>query len=360
MTQPRRALPTVAVVLAATALLAACGGAVDATSDPAAAGSPTGAEAGGGAGTAAATSDDAAAGFPVTIEHAFGETTIESAPERVVTWGWGSTDAVLALGEVPVAIPQATYGADEEGLLPWVAEELEEVGADTPTLLPDVDGVPFEQVAAQQPDVILAVYSGLTEEEYTTLSEIAPVVAYPDEAWSTPWREVVTTVGTALGMPEDAQAVVEEADAEVAEAAEAHPELEGTTVAAVADTADAFYVYEAVDPRVQFLTDLGMEVAPSVEELSTGESTFFYTLSPELVGRLGSDVLLSYAETPEQAQAFLDKPYATTLPQVRSDAVASVVGADVVASVSPPTALSLSWALDTYVDELSRAAQNAR
>ena len=36
--------------------------------------------------------------FPVTIEHAFGETTIEEAPERVVTWGWASTDSTVVSG----------------------------------------------------------------------------------------------------------------------------------------------------------------------------------------------------------------------------------------------------------------------
>lgn len=340
---PRRAA-LVAGALAATLLAAACG---SSTTEPEASTAPSAAAAGG------------SQALPVTIEHAFGETTVEETPERVVTLGWGSTDAAIALGVVPVAIPLASYGADENGLLPWVAEALEEQGAETPELIPDTDGIPFEQIAAQQPDVILAVYSGITAEDYETLSEIAPTVAYPDQAWSTPWRDVVLTVGEALGAPEEAVAVVEEADAEVAAAAEAHPELAGRTVAAVLDTPDAFYVYEEADPRVEFLTDLGLEVAPSVEELSTGEATFYFTLSPELVGGLTSDVLLSYSDTPEAAQAFLAKPYVATLPQVQSGAVASIEGQALVSSVSPPTALSLSYGLDTYVEELSQAVANA-
>jgi iron complex transport system substrate-binding protein len=39
--------------------------------------------------------------FPVTIEHAFGTTTVERAPERVVTLGVTDADAVLALGTTP-------------------------------------------------------------------------------------------------------------------------------------------------------------------------------------------------------------------------------------------------------------------
>lgn len=347
MTPPRRTA-LVAGALAAALLAAACGSSD--SSDSATAGTST-------APSAAAGGSDAE--LPVTIEHAFGETTIEETPERVVTLGWGSTDAALALGVVPVAIPLATYGADENGLLPWVAESLEEQGAETPELLPDADGIPFEQVAAQQPDVILAVYSGITAEDYETLSEIAPTVAYPDAAWSTPWRDVVTTVGEALGAPEEAAALVADADAEVAAAAEANPELAGRTVAAVLDTPDALYVYEEADPRVEFLTDLGLEVAPSVEELSTGEATFYFTLSPELVGGLTSDVLLSYSDSPEAAAETLAKPYMAALPQVQSGAVASIEGQALVSSVSPPTALSLSYGLDTYVEELSQAVANA-
>ena len=350
--QPR---PFAAVVAAAATalLLGACGGGSPAST----AGTPP-AGTDGGAPTSAATSPEATGAYPVTIQHAFGETTLEEAPERVVTWGWGSTDAALALDVVPVAIPLASYGANEEGLLPWVAEELDTLGAETPVLLPDADGIPFEQLAAAEPDLILAVYSGITQEEYRTLSEIAPTVAYPEEAWSTPWREVVTTVGAALGKPEEARELLTAYEEEIAAAAEANPELQGRTVAAVWDTADAFYVYEAADPRVEFLTDLGMEVAPSVSELSTGESTFYYTLSPELVGELDSDVLLSYSDTEEQAAEFLEQPYTRTLPQVQQGAVASVVGSDVIAAVSPPTILSLPWGLDTYVAELSEAASN--
>src|SRR3546814_19488421 len=54
------------------------------------------------------------AAFPVTIEHAFVATEIPEAPERVVTWGWGSTDAAIALGVVPLAIPFHAYPAAAE------------------------------------------------------------------------------------------------------------------------------------------------------------------------------------------------------------------------------------------------------
>jgi len=334
---PSRPVLRSAALLAAAVVLTACG---------------SGAE--GGTDTAAA--DSSSAAFPVTIEHTFGETTITEKPQDVVTWGFGSTDAALALGVVPVAIPFQAYGGDEDGVLPWIGEELDSLGVATPTVLPDDDEVPFEAIAAADPDVILANYSGITQEDYETLSAIAPTVAYPGEAWTTPWRDVVTTVGQALGKADEAEALIAATEQTVAEAAAEHPELQGKTVAAVWDTAGTFYVYAGADARVEFLTDLGLEVAPSVEALSTDESTFYSTLSYEQTSQLTSDILLSYASTQEEADAFAAQPYAQTMPQVAGGHHAVLVGDELIAAVSPPTVLSMTWGLDDYLSALSAAA----
>ena len=306
----------------------------------------------------AATDAAAGEGFPVTIEHAFGETEISAAPERVATWGWGSTEAVLALGVVPVAIGQQTYGANEDGVLPWVAEELDALGEETPIVLTD-DGEapPYEEIVEAAPDLILAPYSGVTEEQYELLSEIAPTVAYPDEPWTTPWRETITIVGTALGMPDEAQGVLDDLDAELAAQAEAHPELEGRTVAAVWDVAGTFYVYTPEDSRVEFLSALGLEDAPAVAELANGDSPFFYTLSYEQLDQLESDLVISYHDTQEEADAFLASATMQSIPAVARGQVAQVVGTELIAAVSPPTALSLTYGLDELVASLSSAAQ---
>jgi iron complex transport system substrate-binding protein len=293
----------------------------------------------------------------VTIEHAFGSTQLEAAPQRVVTWGWGSADAAIALGVVPVAMPKQVYGGDEQGVLPWIREKLEARGEEVPAILPDSAEPPMEAIAAAEPDLILAPYSGITGEEYELLSQMAPTVAYPDEPWATPWRETIEIVGKALGKAEESKALLADIDQQVAAAAKAHPELAGKTVALVWNTPEAFYVYKPADPRVAFTEDLGMTSAPSVEELGSGDETFFYKLSPERLDELESDVLVSYADTPEASKAFLESPAAQLMPQVRSGAVAEVVGSDLIAAVSPPTALSVTWGLDEYVSHLNEAAE---
>jgi iron complex transport system substrate-binding protein len=297
------------------------------------------------------------AAFPVTIPHAFGETTIEAPPERVVAWGWGSADAAIALGVVPVAIPFQSYGGDAKGVLPWIADALKEQGAATPTVLPDSsEEPPYEEIAAAKPDVILAPYSGVTKEQYELLSAIAPTVAYPGEAWATPWRKTIEIVGTALGKQTETRALLAEIDARFAAEAKAHPELEGRSVAMVWDADGTFYVYRPADPRVEATLALGLVSAPSVEKLGNGDETFYYTLSYEKLDELTSDILVSFADTQELSTAFLESSHGATMEQVKNGTVAEVVGKAFIASVSPPTALSLTWGLDDYVDILAAAA----
>lgn len=343
---PRTRAVALAVALAALAL-GACGG-DGGEGDTASA-----------TGSASAPADDA---FPVTVEHAFGTTEIPEEPQRVVTWGWGSADAAIALGVVPVAIPFQDYGGDEQGVLPWIRDALEERGAEVPTVLPDAQEPPFEAIAAAEPDLILAVYSGITEQDYELLSDIAPTVAYPDQPWATPWRDTIEIVGRALGRADAAREVLTGIDDRVAQAASEHPELAGKTVAMVWDTGDTFYVYKPADARVAFTLDLGLVSAPSVETLAGSaqeDDTFYFTLSPERLGELDSDILVSYADTQEASDAFLASPRASLLPQVQRGTVAEVVGTEFIAAVSPPTALSLTWGLDEYVSILADAARRA-
>ena len=150
--------------------------------------------------------------------------------------------------------------------------------------------------------------------------------------------------------------MLDDLDAELAEQAEAHPELEGLTVAAVWDVAGTFYVYTPEDSRVEFLSALGLEDAPAVAELANGESPFFYTLSYEQLDQLDSDLVISYHDTQEEADAFLASAPIQAIPAVGRGQVAQVVGTELIAAVSPPTALSLTYGLDELVTALSAAA----
>lgn len=290
----------------------------------------------------------------ITIEHAFGTAEIPADVERVVTLGWGSTEAALALDVVPVGISYQAYGGNEEGVEPWVVEELDALGAET-TVLPNSQETPIEAIAQLEPDLILATYSGISEDEYALLDAIAPTVAYPEIAWSTPWQDVITTAGQALGKADEAQTVVDDLQGELAEVAEAHPEWAGKTIAAAADFEGTFYGYTPADPRVELLFELGFVNAPSVEGFDPGDGAFSYTVSNEQLDELTSDALLLYFADQATADEYLSSATAATLQQVQDGTVASLVGDSLVASVSPPNALSLTWGLDALVAALEQA-----
>src|SRR5690606_4655870 len=153
---PMSARPLLAsLALAGTALLlASCG------SEATPAGSQTPAE------SAAPTED-------ITVEHALGTTTIPASAERVASVGWGKQDVALALGIAPVGADDQTWsmtGDDGLGLYDWTLDAYDELGAEKPVIFDTTDGVDFEAIADTAPDVILAAYSGLTEDDYATLS----------------------------------------------------------------------------------------------------------------------------------------------------------------------------------------------
>jgi iron complex transport system substrate-binding protein len=294
--------------------------------------------------------------FPVAVEHAFGETTIETEPERVVVLGWGAQDTVYALGLEPVGMPAYPYGGGDDGVLPWDDEHYD---PDVTTLLDTTDGPPFEAIAALRPDVILAPYEGFDEAVYDDLTRIAPTVAYPDEPWTTPWREQTRMIGQALGRAEEAEDLVAEADAEVAGIAAEHPEFADLTFAYTSMGADSLYLYLPTDPRVQLVEDLGFTVAPAVEELGAGaQGSFYAQLSLEAAPQIDSDVVIGFADgLPAEEVAAL--PIYSRVPAIQDDAAVLIDDEAFGAAVSSISVLSLPYALDQLEDRLATAARNA-
>src|SRR5699024_7357821 len=162
-----------------------------------------------------------------------------------------------------------------------------------------------------------------------------------------------------LGQPDRATDLIADLDDTLAGVTDSHPELEGPSVAAIWDVGGTFYVYKPADPRVDFLLDLGLTSDPSVEELDTGGETFLYSLSYEQTDAIDADIVVNYASTEDEVATFLDQSYAQAIPAVQRGAVAHITGDQLIAAMSPPTALSLTWGLDEYVDAISAAAQES-
>ena len=264
---------TLALLLAAAAMLVGCG------SDDDTAG-PTG---------EAATVETGA--FPVTIEHRYGETTVDAAPERVVVAGLREQDALLALGIVPVGTTE-WYGEHPGAIFPWAEEALGD--APKPEVLDFTDGLEFERIAGLRPDLIVAVYSGLTKKDYETLSKIAPTIAQPPGQvdWGSSWQDEILTVGRAVGKPAEAEKLRDQAQALLDQAAEKNPDFEGQT-AAVATPYQGIWVYGPQDARSRLLTDLGFTFPDALRDV--GGDDFGGQLSGEKLDLLDVGALVWFA-----------------------------------------------------------------
>ncbi|MFC6487019.1 iron-siderophore ABC transporter substrate-binding protein [Nitratireductor sp. GCM10026969] len=300
--------------------------------------------------------------YPVIIEHALGTTTIAEKPERVATVAWANHEVPLALGIVPVGFAAANFGDDDgDGLLPWVAEKLAELGADKPVLFDEGDGIDFEAVAATDPDVILASYSGLSQSEYDTLSQIAPVVAYPKSAWSTDWRDMIRYNSAGLGMAAEGDALVADIEAEIARAVAGHPQLQWKTAMFIThlDTTDLSTVnfYTSNDSRVKFFADLGLKSSKCVVEASAA-GRFSGSISAERIDVFDDvDILVTYGDR-ELLEALKANPLTSRMPAVANDAVV-MLRRDPLGTAANPTPLSISWVLKDYVALLAEAAQKS-
>jgi iron complex transport system substrate-binding protein len=299
--------------------------------------------------------------FPVTIDHAFGSTTIEEEPKRVATLGWTDQDAVLALGVIPVGSTKLNWGGNAAGSSDWFDAELEALGGTQPVRYDDTDGAPVAEVAELAPDVIVATNAGITEKEYAKLSKIAPVVAYPDAPWVTSWQDTLDMVGQALGRNALADDVAAETDAAIAAAAEQNPELDGTSVLfTYMSTADlsSVGVYLAEDNRVRILEELGMVSPPVLDEIAKpGE--FYTTVSAERASELDSDVVLTYAEKKSDLGTFTKDDLVGQMPALRSGHAYAELDKHIGLAITNPSPLSIPFLIANFLPNVVKAAEGS-
>jgi iron complex transport system substrate-binding protein len=292
--------------------------------------------------------------FPVTIEHVYGTTTIESKPERVATVAWSNHEVPLALGIVPVGMSKVTWGDDDDnGVLPWVEDKLEELDAETPVLFDETDGIDFEAVADTQPDVILASYSGITQEEYDTLSKIAPVVAYPEVAWGTSLDEMILMNSKALGLEEEGKQLVTDLESEIDTALAANSALEGKKVLfSYIDPTDFSQIgfYTVHDTRPGFLADHGLPLPAIVDEESAGTEEFYVTVSSEEAERFDDvDVFVTYGESDGAIIGQLQAdPLLSKIPAIAAGNIVLLENGSPLAASANPSPLSIGWGADEY------------
>lgn len=299
--------------------------------------------------------------FPVTIKHAFGETPIDAEPKRVATLGWTDQDNALALGVVPVAATKITWGGNAAGSSDWFDAEIEKLGAKAPVRYDDTDGVPVEEVAKADPDLILAVNSGLTKADYDKLTKIAPVVAYPEAPWVTPWRTSLETIGKALGRSRAADEVEKQMDAKIEAARKEYAQLQGKSfIYGYLTPTDLSQVgiYAGADPRVSILRDFGLTDAPAVSKyVKKGE--FYGQVSAERAAELDSDVFITWVEKAADADKIRKDTMLGSIPAIADGHFYALSDKQVASASTNPTPLSIDTIIDQVLPQLAKAVSGS-
>ncbi len=316
----------------------------------------------------ASTSSSSSSQFPVTIKHVFGETTVKEQPKRVATVSWVNDDVAIALGVVPVGVPKNEWGGNDKGSTPWKDAALEGLGAGfgsdkAPVQYSEADGINFTEIAKLTPDVILAAYSGLTEEDYKKLSEIAPVVAHPELAYGTSWQDSTSIIGKALGKDAEATKLIAGTEATIKEKVAKFPQIAGKSFIygnLEPASADGVNVYTANDNRPRFLSEIGMKQASVVDENSKGSKEFFIPWSAEKANELESDIFVTWVPDAATTDSIKADPLLGQIPAIKKGALVADSDNTLTLSISASSPLSLPWSLDTFLPQLATAADTVK
>ncbi len=241
----------------------------------------------------------------VTIKHLFGETRIPAPPKRVVSAGLTEQDDLLAVGVVPVAVTD-WFGDQPYGVWPWARPKL---GNARPAVLSLADGIQVDRIAAQRPDLIVAINAGLDQDTYHKLSAIAPTIAQSgQDAFFEPWKDQATTIAQAVYHADEMTTLITSVDESFTNVGQNNPQFAGKKALLLRGT-----LFEdgaqATAPgwRTDFLTEMGLAVPDAVGDYVHGE----VALIPrkDMASVLDSaDVLLWTTESDAERAALLADP----------------------------------------------------
>lgn len=165
------------------------------------------------------------ASYPMTFSTAWGDSTLDEKPERIAAVGYKDPDIVASLGEVPVVMWENILKQEV-----WTVDAFDGEEPESTSTFADDGSIDLEEVAAAEPDLILASQMDLAD-QYDDLSQIAPVIgAETEEDVSGNWQQTVTDLGAALGKESDAEDVIKETSDVAADAKSEHPEFEGKSI----------------------------------------------------------------------------------------------------------------------------------
>jgi iron complex transport system substrate-binding protein len=310
---------------------------------------------GGGGGPEAAPAAAGGGGpFPVTVEHKYGSTQVPKEPTRIVTLGLSDHEVVLALGAKPVGAID-WFGERPFGVFPWQKAKW---GDTEPQIVGERDDYNTEQIATLQPDLIIAQYSGMSREQYDTLSKLAPVVAQPKDYadYAAPWQEMTRQIARAMGKTDQAEALITGIDEQFAKVRADHPEFaDRTVIVADAFQPGTYSAFAAHDPKTLFLTEIGYQVPPQITNAPKEQNVI--DVQSEGLELFDVDQLVWLTSDPQaEARVNADPLYAELkVVQDGRDLFVPYAEPPIGASISFNTVLSIPYAIEHLVPLLAEA-----
>jgi len=281
-------------------------------------------------------------GGPLTITHAFGETTIPEPPKRVVSAGFTGQDDLLALGIVPVAVT-AWFGDQPFGVWPWAQPKL---GNAKPVVLNLDNGIQVKQIAGLKPDLIVATDAGLDQDTYQKLAAIAPTLAQSDgDAFFEPWKDQAKAIGQAVYQSGQITSLINGVDKRFTAVADQHPQFKNKRVVLLQGKAHDDNVVAMTGWRTEFLTQMGLTIPESIAPLAVDQERAFIPRD-KIKSVLGAADLLIWTTESDKDQADLlanpdvaelrSRSVFTTKDQAGAIAYASPLSYPLVADQLPP------------------------
>ncbi|PXX66646.1 iron complex transport system substrate-binding protein [Nocardia tenerifensis] len=294
-------------------------------------------------------SDDAdSGGEPITITHARGSTTVPGIPKKIVTLGNQWLDTTLALGVTPVGYVD-NVATLSKSTPPWEPKTLDGGKALNQT------GNIAEQVAALEPDLILADPFIADQKTYDELSKVAPTLPALSKDVVAPWQDQVTTLGKVLHKQDAAAKVIADVDQKIEAIGHANPGLKGKTFATtwLASATQLMVVTDSGDGSARLFTELGMGIPKQLTDLPASQGRV--ALSPERVDKLTADLLLA-GYSPGMDEKYRQLPGYGDLLAVRKGSVAFLTTQEI-SAINAPTPLSLPYILDKLAPAFAAAAK---
>lgn len=290
-----------------------------------------------------------AGNFPVTFKHVYGETTVKSEPKRVVSLSYGRGDTLWALGVNPVAV-RYWYGDYKYTAWPWAKNAL---GDSKPEVIKGK--VDVEKIASLKPDLILALWSGLKEDEYKLLSKIAPVIVHDPKynAYGTPWDVMTLTVGKAVGKYDEAKKAVDGINNKIAKIAKDHPNWKGKTSSVGFYWKDQPGAYTQTDIRARLINQMGFVTNPNITAKAKKDG-FTVAFSKENMKPLESDVLFWVISNQKALDNIKSLPLRKSM-KTHKEGREVLVDELLTGAFSHATILSLPYALDALVPLIENA-----